>query len=344
MGLDPATATIGAAVIGGVMSKPSKQKAPAQRSYLGEMQDALNAQSGIQGQLLGQEARWTPAYQELQRQTLQGQMGMLGGLYREAGGISAGLQSDYLGMQAPIYGEVGQASLAAYQQSLDPQTRGLYASMMGSAQNDLSAGRELTPQMQQLAQQTARQAMAARGLSGNQAVAQEVLNSYQMQDARENRARQFASQMYGAGTQQTASAMGMFGNPLMTQLNAVSPTALLGTAGQMSQGLGTKIFQPESQYNAALQSNNQGIQAQINSANAQAQAGWASGLMGMAGSLGGALLKNPNIVGGSNGSGYIPQFNSSTGYGSSLNSSTFNPSLGAGGGNLSFSSGAMYNF
>jgi hypothetical protein len=175
--------------------------------------------------------------------------------------------------------------------------------MMASAQGDLNAGREMTPQMQQMAQQTARQAMAARGLSGNQAVAQEIMNSYQMQNAREDRARQFANSMYGAGVNQTASAMGLYGNPLMTQLNAVSPTSLLGTAGQMSQSLGTKIFQPESQYNAALQSNNQGIQAQINSANAQAQAGWASGLMGMAGSLGGAILKNPNLVGNNNNGG-----------------------------------------
>ena len=296
MGIDPVTATIGSSIIGGVMSKPSKQKAPPPRSYLGEMQDALRGQAGIQDQLLGLERQYTPQYQELQRQTLQGQMGTLGGLYGDAGRLSAGLQSDYLGMQAPIYGQIGEASMAAYQQSLDPATRGLYSSMMASAQGDLNAGRQMTPQMQQMAEQTARQAMAARGLSGNQAVAQEVMNSYQMQNAREDRARQFAGSMYGAGVGQTQAAMGMYGNPLMTQLNAVSPTTLLGTAGQMAQGLGTKIFQPESQYNAALQSANQGVQTQINSANAQAQAGWASGMMGMAGQLGGALLKNTNLV------------------------------------------------
>jgi hypothetical protein len=299
MGVDPFSATImavgsmGAAAIG----KPKAQKAPPARSYLGEMQDALKSQAGIQGQLLDLERQYTPQYQDLQKTTLQGQMGTLGSLYQDAGSLSAGLQGDYLGMQAPIYGQVGQAAMGAYQQSLDPATRGLYSSMMQSAQEDLSAGRNLTSQQQQLAQQTARQAMAARGLSGNQAVAQEVMNSYQMQNAREDRARQFANTMYGAGTAQTANAMNMYGQPLMAQMNAVSPMALLGTAGQMASGLGTKIFQPESQYNAALQSNNQGIQAQINSANAQAQAGWSSGLMGMVGQIGGAYLKNPNIVG-----------------------------------------------
>ena len=314
---------IGAALIGGAsmlgsaaISKPKKQSAPPPRSYLKEMQDALNSQASIQGQLLDLERQYTPQYQELQRQTLQGQMGTLGGLYQDAGMLSAGLQSDYLGMQAPIYGQVGEAAMGAYQQSLDPATRGLYASMMQSAQGDLESGRNLSPQQQQYAEQTARQAMAARGLSGNQAVAQEVLNSYQMQNAREDRARQFAGQMYGAGVGQTNTAMGMYGNPLMTQLNAVSPTSLLGTAGQMAQGLGTKIFQPESQYNAALQSSNQGVQTQINAANAQAQAGWASGLMGMAGSLGGALLMNPNLIG--------------AGTAGAVSSSPYVPSYGAG--------------
>lgn len=288
-------AIVGGAVMG-LASKPSKMKAPPPRSYLGEMQDALRSQASIQGQLLDLERQYTPQYQELQRSTLAGQMGTLGSLYRDAGGISAGLQSDYLGMQAPIYGQVGEAAMGAYQQSLDPATRGLYSSMMQSAQADLAAGRNLTPQQQQLAQQTARQAMAARGLSGNQAVAQEVMNSYQMQNAREDRARQFAGSMYGAGIGQTQAAMSLYGTPLMTQLNAVSPTSLLGTAGQMAQGLGTKIFQPESQYNAALHSSNQGVQTQINAANAQAQAGWASGLMGMVGSIGGAIMSNPNML------------------------------------------------
>lgn len=346
---------LGGAVLG-AMSKPKAQKAPPPRSYLGEMQDALKSQAGIQDQLLGLERQYTPQYQELQRSTLAGQMGTLGSLYRDAGSLSAGLQSDYLGMQAPIYGQVGQASMDAYQQSLDPATRGLYSSMMASAQSDLNAGRNLTPQMQQMAQQTARQAMAARGLSGNQAVAQEVLNSYQMQDARENRARQFAGQMYGAGVGQTASAMGFYGNPLMTQLNAVSPTALLGTAGQMSQGLGTKIFQPESQYNAALQSANQGVQTQYAAANAQAQAGWASGLMGMAGSLGGAILKNPNLIGTGGGGGIGMNLGGNTNiysplpsYGSSITgASPYNvggATLGAGGlGGSAFGSGYTPTF
>ena len=219
MGADPITGSvIGDTILGGTLvgaaTKPSKMKAPPPRSYIKEMQDALNAQESIQDRLLGLERAYTPQYQELQRATLSGQLGTLGSLYRDAGVLSSGLQNDYIGMQSPIYGQIGKASLNAYQQSLDPATRGLYSSMMASAQNDLNAGRGLTPEMERVAQQSARSAMAARGLTGNQAVAQEVLNSYNLSNMREDRARQFAGSMYNAGIAQTANAYSAYGQQI----------------------------------------------------------------------------------------------------------------------------------
>ncbi|CAB4186639.1 hypothetical protein UFOVP1151_30 [uncultured Caudovirales phage] len=252
--------------------KSPKINAPEKRNYLTEMQGALNAQGGIQDQLLGLEGQYTPRYQALQQAGISGGMQSLGNLYGQAGGISAGLQSDYLGMQAPIYGQVGQAAMGAYQQSLDPATRGLYSSMMSSAQDDLNAGRGMTPQMQQMAQQTARQASAARGLSGNQAVAQEIMNSYQMQNSREDRARQFAGTMLGQGVSQTNSAMNMYGQPLMSQMANFSPTALIAGGQSMYGGLGAKLFQPESQYNAGIQGFNISNDMQTQLANAQIKA------------------------------------------------------------------------
>lgn len=321
MGVDPWSAGIMAvgSMASAAIGKPKKQRGPAPRNYLQEMQDALASQANIQGNLLALESQYTPRYQELQRSTLSGQMGTLGSLYEEAGALSQGLQGQYLGMQAPLFGQVGRASMDAYQQSLDPSTRGLYSTMMQSAQSDLAAGRELTPEMQRLSQQSARAAMAARGLQfGNQAVAQEVLNSYNMGQARQDRARQFASTMYNAGTNQASNAYQMYGQPLMAGMNTISPMGLLGTSGQMASGLGTTIFQPESEYNAALQSANQGVQTQISSANAQARAGWSSGLMNMVGSLGGAYLRNPNLVGGTQ----TPQLSGSGGTGSTWNPNT----------------------
>lgn len=284
--------------VGGGGGKGGKISAPTNRSYLGEMQDALNSQGNVQDQLLGLERQYTPQYQQLQKETLMGQMGTLQSLYGEAIPQSVALQSQYAQAQAPVYGQVGQLAQNAYQQTLDPQTRMLAAQMQQSAIEDMSYGRQLTPQQQQLAQQSARQAMAARGLSGNQAVAQEVLNSYQMGTAREDRARQYAGNVYQGGIQQAGQAMGLYGSPLLANMNTISPTGLLAQGQAMQQGLGAKLFQPESQYNAGIYGANQSNQTQTQIANAQISAGQNAGMMSMIGQLGGAYLGNAGLFGG----------------------------------------------
>lgn len=287
-------------IAGGMLNKPKGIQAPQQRNYLGEMQSALNAQGSIQGQTISQEAYWTPAWQQLQQQTLMGQMGNLNSLYGKANEYSSGLQNSYLSMQAPIYSQVGEASRNAYQQTLDPTTAGLYSTMASQAASGLADGRNLSEQEMRMSQGNARAAMAARGMQfGNQAIAAEVLGSYNLANQREDRARQYAGQVYGVGQNNAAQAMQMYGQPLMTQMNTVSPTSLLGTAGGMADGLGAKLFQPESQYNSGVYGANQSNEMNTSLANQQAQAGWSSGLMSMAGNLGSAYLKNPNLVGGS---------------------------------------------
>ena len=287
-------------LIGGSMDlmfgKAKKVSAPETRNYLSEMQSALNAQSGIQGQLLDLERQYTPQYQALQQAGISGGMQSLANLYGQAGAMSAGLQGGFLGMQAPLYGQVGQAAMGAYQQSLDPATRGLYGSMMQSAQADLNAGRSLTPEMEKQSQQSARMAMAARGLSGNQAVAQEVLNSYNMGEARENRARQYAGSMYGAGVGQTASAMSLYGQPLMQQMASFSPTGLVSGGQSLYGGLGSKLFQPESQYNAGLLGSNISNSMQVQLANAQIAAAKQAANMQLFGDIVGGVAKSGSLA------------------------------------------------
>jgi hypothetical protein len=279
-----------------------KVKAPPPRSYLQEMQDAMSAQEAIQPRLLALEQQYTPLYQQLQEKGISGGVETMGRLYGQAQGISSGLQSEFLGMQAPLYGQVGKASLEAYQQSLDPQTKGLYASMMSQAQRDLDAGRGLTPEMERYGQQSARQAMAARGLSGNQAVAQEVLNNYQLGQLREDRARQYGAGMYAAGLAQTQSANAMYGMPLMQQMAAMSPAGLVQGGAGLYGSMGAKLFQPESQYQSQLISANQQNEMSAQQANAQSSGGMMGGLMGMTGSFlgskaGGAMVAKGVKVG-----------------------------------------------
>jgi len=258
---DPFTVALavgGSMIVGGALSKPKNISAPPPRSYLGEMQDALKSQSAIQGNLLSLENQYTPEYQKLQNQALTGQIQNLGQLYGNAGRYSQGLQTDYLGMQMPLYNQIGQQSIGAYQQGLGSQTMGLYDTMQLQAREGLDAGYGLTPEMQRQAQQSARAAMTARGLAGgNQGIAQEVLNSYALGQQRYQQSLANAQGAYNLGVGQFGQAMNTYGTPMMQQMQAYSPASLLGQSVAGYQSLGAKIFQPESQYNAGVYGANQ---------------------------------------------------------------------------------------
>lgn len=302
MGLDPVTGMLiasGVSAVGGALSKPKGISAPKNRSYLGEMQDALNSQNRIQGQLLDQEAYWTPKYQELQAQNLGSQMKTLSGLYGQAISTADQLRGDYASSLQKTYGEAGRIGNQLYQSGLDAGTKNLYSTMQRQAQADLAAGMALTPEMERQAQQAARAAMTQRGLAGGgQGVAAEVLNSYNMGIDRQNRARQYAGSIYGAGLQQQQNAYSQYTAPMMSSMQTLTPAGMLGVAEGQYNTLGAKIFQPESQYLAGVYGSNQSNQMQAKLASQQASAGFGSGLMSMVGNLGGALLGNPALMGG----------------------------------------------
>lgn len=273
--------------------------APEKRDYLGEMRSALNGQAGIQDQLLGLERQYTPQYQSLQQQSLMGQMGVLGNLYGQAIPQSQALQSQILGSQGQVYGQVGQQALNAYRGGMDAGTMGLYNTMQQQAQEGLNAGYGLTPQMQAQAQQSARAAMSARGLTGSgQGVAQEVLNSYNMGQNRYQNSLANAGNIYGLGVQQNAQANAMYGQSLMNQMAGVSAGGLINSAQAGYGQLGAKLFQPESQYNSSLISANQSNQMQTDMANAQIQAAHQAASMGFVGSVIGSGFNYAGKMGG----------------------------------------------
>jgi hypothetical protein len=261
-------------------------KAPPPRDYAAEMTAALNAQIKLQPQLLASEREYLPQYQKLQQDMMDRQMKFQMESYGKAIPESAALSSQFASAMTPVYGQIGEGAMQAYRQGMGSEAMGLYDTMNRSAMEGIQAGSGLTAQMTQQSQQAARAAMAARGLTGNQAVAQEVLGSYNMGMAREDRARQYAGTMYGLGAQNAQQAMGTYGSQMLSQANAYSPANLYGSAYNMSQGLGAQIFQPESQYNAQLITANrkEAMDAQI--ANAQSKSALTSGLM----SMGGAAL------------------------------------------------------
>ena len=281
------------------MPKAPKISAPTNRDYLGEMRGALNSQDAIQNQLLGLEEKYTPLYQQLQNKNLTSQFGNVANMYGSLSPISHALQRQMLQDQGGTYAGVGQQAMNAYRGSMDASTIGLYNTMQQQAQEGLNAGYGLTPEMERQAQQSARAAMTARGLAGgNQGIAQEVLNSYQLGQNRYQTALANANAAYGLGTAQTSNAFNMYGSPLMNQMAGVSTSGLLNTASGLYDKLGAKIFQPESQYNAGIYGANQSNQMQTQLANAQIQSAQQSAQMGLTGQIMGAGLMAAGQAGG----------------------------------------------
>jgi hypothetical protein len=261
-----------------------KIAAPKPRDYKQEMLDSMAGQEAIQPRLLELERQYQPLYQKLQQEMMDRQMGYQMDSYEKA-----------LPRSQQIAGMAQQGAMSAYRQGMGADTMGLYDTMLASAQTDLSAGRGLTPEMEKYAQQSARQAMAARGLSGNQAVAQEVLNNYQLGEGRENRSRQFAGMMYGAGQGNLQNALGTY--------SPYAPQTMYGGAASMTQGLGAQIFNPESQYNAGLITANRKEEMDVKIANQQASNSRMNAIIGGVGSIAGAAMGNPALFAGSLGGG-----------------------------------------
>jgi hypothetical protein len=262
--------------------------APNARSYYGEMTGALEAQRQILPDIAQAEREAMPMYRQLQEESLMGQLGSLGRLYEQYAPAGAAISQYNLASMAPSYAQAASLARDTYMGSMAPGATGLLSTMTSQAQSDLNAGMSLTPQMQTLAQQSARAAMAARGLTGNQAVGQEVLNSYKLGLERENRARQYATGVYGLGAGVADRAAATYATPMLS--NVMSPGSLMGAASGMTGAQGPQFVQPESQYMAGVMGQQYSTQAQVNIARAQAQAGLQSGIMSGLGSLGGAYL------------------------------------------------------
>jgi hypothetical protein len=288
--------------------------APASRSYLGEMKSALNAQSGIQDQLLGLERQYTPLWQEQQQSSLMGGLNSMNALYNSAIPMSGQLGLQTANAMSPAYAQAGRSAMSAYQGMFSPEAQNVYGLMGQQAQQGLQAGYGLNEQQTQYSQQSARAAMAARGMNtGNQAIAQEVLGSYQLGNQRYQQNLLNAQNYLGTSQNIASQAYTMYGQPMLNQINQTSPASLLQGSSGFNAGLGAKLFNPESQYNADLIGANQANQMSAQLANQQANSGIVSGLMGIAGAGLGGYLQGvggrptmPPAAGGGGGGGGAP--------------------------------------
>lgn len=326
-------------------------RAPRPRSYIEELNDTLTGQESIMPRLLALERQYTPLWQEVQKEALLGQQRMMNEVYAQQIPKAAELTGKYASAMAPALGQIGESARSAYEQTLDPSVRGILSTLGSQASEGLALGSALSDAENKQAQQAARVAMASRGMqTGNQAIALEALNTYNMGQARDLQRKQLASSIYGLGQSSAGQAMSMYGGGMLNAAQGFSPISSYQNAFNANQGLGPSLFRPESQYNAQLISSNRQEQMQAQMANAQRQAGILSGVLG----LGGAFLGNPSLAGMFGGSAAGSTLGSSlgmangVGFGSTLSTSQlaggFNNTLMGGGANLSFNSGPMWSF
>jgi hypothetical protein len=326
-----------------------KIKAPTPRDYKQEMMDSMNAQAAVQPRLLELERQYAPQWQQLQSENQIRGMQLMQDAYSQSIPRSAELSQQYAEAMQPAFAGIGTSARNAYNATLDPSVSGLMGALGTQATADLARGTALSPEEQQIANQSARMAMAARGLSGNQAVAQEVLNNYNLGRARQDQARQFAGSVYGMGQGAAQQAMGMYGNTMLNAAQAYSPAAMYGATAQMNQGLGAQLFQPESQYNASLITANRKEAMDVAIANQQASNAMRMGVINAVGNVVSAGMGSfgsgtptAGTGGGGNLGNYFSSSSGGTSVGGGLNLNNY--TLGGGGAGISPMSGGGYRF
>lgn len=304
---------------------------PPPRDYYKETSDALQAQVDLAPQLYASEAQYRPMYQRLElggyRNALLGritpdqlspasraeydaavQRGEKpdAAMYSDRGlmdilsndvlpSLSRAESSTNTLQRASDIADVerlGQRASDAYLNA-DPRSKSLIERLNAQAISALDAGSGLTADQQRYALQTARIGMADRGLAmGNQGIAADVLGTYQLGEARRTAALTNAAGVLALNKQFTAdpfqAILGRQGQSFNAGVNQQQ------FASGFASSIGPKLFSPESQYMADMQSSNQNTAAAYAAARAQVQSGITTGLSSLVGSgLGayGALKK-----------------------------------------------------
>jgi hypothetical protein len=258
------------------------------QQYYNENMGALAAQKRIVPATIEAERGMLPQLQQYQRESMGQQgsnlLGQYSDMYNMTGGtqMSENYSNDLMGM----YGRLGAQATNNSINSLGAQGTANYNMFQQQAGEGLALGSSLSAQDTTAAQQTARAAMAARGLSGNQAVGQEVLNSYQLGNQRQQQRQQMASQAYQMAGQQQAFGANAYMAPAVAGGEMFGLQNMMGATQQSFNNLGGQFLQPESQYLANIRAN----RMQQENADKAASAQRSAGIMGAVGSVAGAYL------------------------------------------------------
>lgn len=307
---------------GGGRSAPAPQPVPAAPAPIDYDAMARASIRVAQAQTLAEEEsikRLYPQYIALQMGT--------------ADQLAGRLNNDYLARSRGVIGEELAAASAPnaiesqlQQRALGDLQRGptaIQQQLLGDAQRELALGQSLSPEEQRNATQSARAAMAARGMAtGNAAAGAEILNRDAYGRQRQDQRRQFAmgAEQYGVGMEEQRRAQALGANQLDLARRqrriglggmyletdpyrqALGPAfGLGGDTLRTSQGQVSNIFANSLNQSGNVSSFNTNMQASmrnsalnnnaaLQSASMQAGATQNAGTMGMIGGIGSGLL------------------------------------------------------
>lgn len=256
-------------------------------AYEAELMGAPRVQSRAIPQAIALERDLMPGLQSYYFDTLGTSAGGLQQFYDQMEGRSIASQRRYGNALLGMYGDMGAMATQQAIAGLDPNARRTYNTMQQQAADELALGTALSPEETSIAQNAARAAAQARGLQfSRQGGDLEILNTYQMGQARQGQRRQFA-----AGALQGAQGMQQYGaqaylSPAMQGSSLYSTPALMqGAEGAMS-GFGPRVLQPESQYLGDIRN----ARLQMQMAQQQANATRSAGIMSGIATLGSAMI------------------------------------------------------
>ena len=174
-----------------------------------------------------------------------------------------------------------------FAQALSPESQAQVEAAQAEAERATQAARQLSAQDRRSAEQAAREAYASRGrLSGNEAVAAEILNREGAMAQRRAEAAQARQGAYGM-------AQDFYTRPGLMALGS-APLSYQAGQQQLGMGLGAigsatpQMINPDVGVNVGMAQ--RANQAQASIAGAQAKSAWQSGMLGMFGGIGGGYL------------------------------------------------------
>ena len=281
---------------GGLLQLFAKNKKPVDygefmtadaQQYYKENMGAIAAQKQIIPAAVQAEEAMLPQLQGYQARSMASQSQNLLGQYAQLQPYSLQAQGQYQNQLMGLYGQGGQMATNYAVQSLGPQGAQNYNMFQQQAGEGLMMGSQLGWQDQMASEQTARAAMASRGLTGNQAVGQEVLNSYTMGHQRMLERQQMATQAYQmAGQQQQFGAQAYLAPSVQASQQMYGLGELYGATQGSFQNMGSQFLQPESQYLANIRSN----RIQQENADKAAKAQQTAGIIGGIATVGAAFI------------------------------------------------------